>query len=86
MILITHIIIALASIFYSTYLFASPSKAKLHLSYCLVVLTLVTGGFLVFLQPSQMTQACASGLAYTAFMLVAIVASKKRLAKAFIRN
>ncbi len=86
MILITHIIIALVSVFYSTYLFMSPSKAKFNVSYGLVGMTLVTGSFLVFLQPSHMAQACISGLAYTAFVLVAIAAAKKRLAKAFIQD
>jgi len=86
MILITHIIIAIASIFYSTYLFMSPSKAKFNVSYSLVGMTLVSGSFLVFLQPSHMAQACVSGLTYTAFVLVAIVAAKKKFSTVYNKN
>ncbi len=86
MMLMLHIIIAITSVLYSTYLFLSPSKEKFTISYGLVGLTLATGSFLVFLQPSHMTQACVSGLAYTSFVLIAIVAAKKRFAKAFIRS
>lgn len=81
MILIIHILIALSSIAYASYMFFAPSRSKFVVSYSLVGMTLVSGSFLVLLQPAHMAQACVSGLAYTAFVLVAIVAAKRRLVK-----
>ncbi len=84
MIIATHIVIALASILYTTYLLLSPAKANFNVSYGLVGMTLASGSFLIFLQPNHMAQACVSGLAYTAFVLVAIIVAKRRLAKVSI--
>lgn len=81
MILIIHILIALSSIAYASYMFFAPSRSKFVVSYSLVGMTLVSGSFLVLLQPAHMAQACVSGLAYTAFVLVAIVVAKRRLVK-----
>ncbi|OGL32960.1 hypothetical protein A3F64_01665 [Candidatus Saccharibacteria bacterium RIFCSPHIGHO2_12_FULL_42_8] len=81
MILIIHILIALSSVAYVSYMFFAPSRSKFVVSYSLVGMTLVSGSFLVLLQPAHMAQACVSGLAYTAFVLVAIVAAKRRLVK-----
>lgn len=80
MILVLHILIALGSVAYVSYMFFAPSKPKLAVSYSLVVMTLTSGSFLVLLQPAHMAQACVSGLAYTSFVLIAIVAAKRRLA------
>ncbi len=79
MILALHILIALSSVAYASYMFFAPSKSKFVVSYSLVGMTLTSGSFLVLLQPAHMAQACVSGLAYTAFVLIAIVAAKRRL-------
>lgn len=81
MILIAHIIIALFSLGYTTYLFFSPSKMKLKISYSLVGLTVVSGTYLIVATKSHMIEACTMGLLYLAVTLSGILASQKKLAK-----
>lgn len=79
--LIIHIVIALGSVAYATYLFAAPTKQKFVISYISVAFTLVSGCYLVALSPSHMAEACLAGLLYTGVMLAGIVASSRKLAK-----
>lgn len=81
MILILHIVIALASIAYTTYLWASPSKAKFKASYVLVGLTLASGIALVVVSPAAMIQACMSGLLYTALVSAGIASAQGKFAR-----
>ena len=80
MILITHILIALASIGFTTYLYFSPSKKKLYVSYSLVGLTIATGTYLIITMPAHMVQTCIEGLAYLAIVSVGILLAQKKLA------
>lgn len=79
MIVLIHVIIALASIGYTTYLFFSPSKSKLKLSYVLVALTLVSGTYLVMSTQTNMVHACVTGLIYFAAVSFAIVLARNKL-------
>jgi hypothetical protein len=81
MILIAHIIIALASIAFTTYLWISPSHAKFKTSYMLVGLTILSGILLVVMSPATMLQACTSGLMYTALVTVGMASARGKLAR-----
>ena len=77
---ILHVIIALSSLGFTTFVLLSPSAKKLQTSYALVGLTLVTGTVLVILNPSHMLQSCTTGLLYVAIITVGIVSAQKKLA------
>lgn len=81
MILTLHIVIALGSIFLSTYLFLRPSNRLFLASYSAVGATIASGSLLLLSQPISLTHACVSGLTYTAFTLVAIATARRKLAK-----
>jgi hypothetical protein len=80
MLILIHVIIALSSIGFTTYLAISPSQAKLRLSYVLVALTLVTGTYLVVSTGSNLLKSCLTGLVYLAVVTAGIVAARHRLA------
>jgi hypothetical protein len=80
--LIIHITIALSSLAFTTYVFFSPSKPKLHASYAFVAATLATGFYLVFANPAHMVQSCISSLVYLGLVSVGIVSAHAKLAKA----
>ncbi len=80
MVLLLHILIALTSIVYATYLFMAPTKAKFSVSYGLVALTVASGTYLVMLHPSHMVQACLSGMLYISVVLLAIILARHKLA------
>ena len=81
MILLTHIIIACASLGFTGYAFISPSKSKIRVSYALVALTLGTGFFLLWDKPAHMAQACVSGLVYLGIVSAGIAAARHKLAR-----
>lgn len=76
-----HIFIAFLSVIYSTYLFIKPSKLKLFISYGLVASTLVTGSYLIVVNPSHMVQACVVGLIYVGVVLIEIILARTKLVK-----
>ncbi len=82
MILLFHILIALASILYTAFVFVSPAKRGLTWSYGLIAATIATGTYLVVLRPAMLTQACTTGLVYLGIELVGIFAVRGKLARA----
>jgi hypothetical protein len=80
MALILHIIIALASVAFTTFLYVKPSKPGLNISYALVILTVVSGSYLIVSQPAHMVQACVSGLTYVGVMTVGLLAVHRKMA------
>lgn len=80
MLLVTHIVIALASIAWTSYAMFAPTSVKLKGSYSLVVATLVTGTALVVSTGQHILQACVTGLLYTAVVTAGIVIAQRRLA------
>ena len=82
MILLLHIIIALSSIGFSTYVIFSPSRSKLWVGYGLTTATIVSGTYLVISTHAQMLQACMTGLAYLGFVSLELAIAHRRLAKA----
>jgi hypothetical protein len=80
MLVLFHVLTALASLIYSTYLLIWPSRAKLHIAYGLVAMTLASGTCLVWSTHTKVLPACTSGLAYTVGVSVAIIFARRRLA------
>ena len=80
MILVTHILIALSSIAFSTYTFFRPSVTKFRLSYVLAGAVLASGFYLVWLNPAALTRLCTTGLVYLAGVTVLLVAAHRKLA------
>ncbi len=82
MILLTHILIAIASILYTTYVVVSPTRTKIRTSYGLVTLTLISGTYLIISSHAALLQACLSGLLYTCTITVALAFARNKLASA----
>ncbi len=81
MILPLHIVIALSSVIVAAYTLYAPSKNALSTSYTLVILTIVSGTFLVASTPSHMMQACMSGLVYVGVVFALIATARHRLVR-----
>lgn len=86
MILILHIVVALSSVAYSTYMLFGPSDRKLRVSYALLVSTIVSGTYLVILHPAIMAHACMSGLVYSTVVVGMIAVARRKLASEVSRT
>ena len=82
MILITHILIALASLVGATVAWAKPSTTKLHVTYGLIAATLVSGTYLVVSTHANLLSSCETGLIYLAVSVTATVSAHHKLATA----
>jgi hypothetical protein len=80
MILVTHIIIALSSVAYTTLLLIRPTQTKLYVSYALVAATLASGIYLTVINPASMLRTCTTGLVYVVIVTAGIAIARKRLA------
>lgn len=80
MVLLSHIVIALASVAWTTYLYFRPTKKGLHISYGLVAATLGSGTWLVVSAHSPLLSSCLSGLLYLAVVATGMVLSARKLA------
>lgn len=81
MIVILHVIIALASIAFVTYAFTSPTNKKLYTSYGLIALTLVSGVYMTVSSPALMLHSCIAGVAYISLVSVATIVLKAKIAR-----
>jgi len=81
MILIFHIIVAVASLIFTGYTYFYPSFIKLKIAYTLVALMLLTGFYLVLSKPAHMTQTCMEGLVYLGIVSYGIVSARNKLIK-----
>ncbi|MBW4062045.1 hypothetical protein HJC99_05735 [Candidatus Saccharibacteria bacterium] len=81
MMILLHIVTALASMILATLSFMKPSVGRLSASYALVAGTLVTGTYLVLSTHVAMLQTCATGLAYLVMVSAALLGAKAKLAK-----
>jgi hypothetical protein len=81
MMLLIHIVIALASIVYTALVFIRPSASKLTTTYVLFSLTLATGTYLVWSKPTHLAQSCLEGLAYFTLISFGIVSATRKLVK-----
>lgn len=80
MILVTHIIIALSSVAYTTLLLFRPTQSKLYISYALVAATLASGIYLTVINPASMLRTCTTGLVYVVLVTAGIAIARKKLA------
>lgn len=79
MIVLLHVLAALSSIAFTTYLFVRPSRRKFYVAYGLVALTLISGTYLTLSRPAHILQTCASGLLYIVFVSAGLAAAHFRL-------
>jgi hypothetical protein len=79
MLLVTHILIALTSIAFSSLAFFAPSRLKLQASYGLVAATLVSGTWLVLSTGSPLLSSCMTGLVYLAASMGALIMARRKL-------
>lgn len=77
--LVIHIVIALVSVAFSTYLYFSPSRTKLRVSWALVGLTVTTGTYLIIFSQAAMLRTCMTGLLYVGVMAAIILAARNKL-------
>ena len=80
MLLITHIIIAITSVAYTTLLLIRPTQTKLYTSYALVGATLASGIYLTVVNPASMLRTCTTGLVYVVIVTAGIALARKKLA------
>lgn len=78
MILLFHITFAVLSIIFSIWLLMVPSKNKLKAVYSLSIVTILSGIFLVILNPVFLTQTCISGVIFVAFIYATTKIAKFR--------
>lgn len=81
MILLTHILIAISSIIYTSLLLIQPSRTKLRTSYILIAATLASGTYLTVLNPVHMLQTCTTGLIYVVIVSAGIFIARQQLIK-----
>jgi len=77
MALVLHVVIALASIGYTAYVFFAPTRNKLRVSQVLVVMTLASGTYLVLSTKVNLLRVCLMGLVYLGIVSWAIVSAQK---------
>lgn len=78
--LLFHILIALVSLLFTTYLYFFPSETKLYTAEAMVLLTTVSGIYLVFSKSVNILQVCLTGLAYLVAVSIGLMATRKKLA------
>jgi hypothetical protein len=78
MIIVLHVIIALASIAFATYLAVVPTATKFKINNALIGGTFVSGTILVLQQNALMLHACSSGLLYLATVILVTVMARQR--------
>lgn len=80
MIVLIHVLTAIASMAYTSYLFFRPSKGGLRTAYGLVGATLISGTYLVVSLNAQLLSACITGLIYLGAVTIGLVLANRRLA------
>lgn len=79
MIVILHVVIALASIAFTSLAYFAPTVIKLRVAYGLMALTLTSGMYLIISEPAHMLESCTVGVAYLTIVAAGIVAARRRL-------
>jgi hypothetical protein len=85
MLILLHVIIALTSIGFSTYLFFSPSKTGFYTAYSLIGGTLASGTYLVVSTHQPLLPSCIAGLAYCLVVVTAVGAAHRKFASQRIK-
>lgn len=82
MVLLFHIIVALASVLLSTYVLVRPSRIILRSIYGLIALTAVSGTYVAVTAHASLLSTCVSGLFYVAIVATGIAGARRKLANA----
>ena len=80
MLVVLHVILALSSVAYSSFLLIAPSKTRFYATYGLVGGTLATGTYLTISTHTPILKACLTGLVYISVIVVLVVAAQRRFA------
>lgn len=79
MIIVLHVLVAIASIILASYAMMFPTKSVLRSTYGLIGLTLASGTYLVVLHPGHLLQTCLTGLVYTILVTVGVVMAHRKM-------
>ncbi|MFZ1250508.1 MAG: hypothetical protein WAR37_03645 [Candidatus Microsaccharimonas sp.] len=79
MIILIHILIALASLGIASFTFFKPTTKRLGVSYGFIVATVASGTFLLILNPSNLLHTCLSGLFYLTVVSIVTIATHYRV-------
>jgi hypothetical protein len=80
MALLLHVVIAILSLVFSAYLYFSPTRAKLRVSYGLMALTVGSGTYLVAASQGHILETCLMGLLYLGLTILGVLAARRKLA------
>jgi len=81
MILLAHILIALASVGIASLTYFKPTTARLGASYGLILATIASGTVLIVTSPATLLHACVSGLLYVTVISIMTIATHARVRK-----
>lgn len=79
MIVLIHVIIALASVALSSITFFKPSNNKLAVSYGLIIATVGSGTFLLLTTTGDILRSCLTGLFYVTVVTIVTIATHVRV-------
>jgi hypothetical protein len=86
MFLLLHILIALSSIAFTSYLFVAPTRRNFQVSYALIGLTLASGTYLVISTHARLLASCETGLIYIGVVLFGLIGARYRAVKSIAFN
>ncbi|MBN9398099.1 hypothetical protein BGO18_02035 [Candidatus Saccharibacteria bacterium 47-87] len=79
MIILIHVLIAIASVAIATATFAKPSIKKLGVSYAFIVATVGSGTYLLLTSSGNILKSCLVGLAYVTAVSIVTIATHTRV-------
>lgn len=80
-IILIHVIIALASIAVSSVTFFKPAIKNLYASYGLILATVASGTYLILSTSGSILKSCLTGLAYVTVVSIITIATHVRVRK-----
>ncbi|HVV26010.1 MAG TPA: hypothetical protein VHC21_03185 [Candidatus Saccharimonadales bacterium] len=83
MVVLIHVVIALSSVAWTTYLnfSPSPSRRKFYTAYGLIAATLASGTYLVISTHSPLLSSCVTGLVYLGIVLSGVLVAIRKSAE-----
>lgn len=81
MLLILHILTALASLVFAGTVYFKSSQKLLYFSYSLVGVTIASGTGLIVANSHSLVSACLTGLGYLSIVLTILVVSKRKISQ-----
>ncbi len=78
MIILIHVLIALASVGLASFTFFKPTIERLYASYGFIVATVASGSLLIFVAQADILRTCLSGLLYVTVVSIVTIATHVR--------